>query len=187
MNVMLIVQVAAGATDAPHVFVWAKSPVAVMTRLSAPLPLFVTVIVCAALVEPNAWAEKVRVASDRLTTGTVPVPDKVMTWGPPDALSVRVTDPERAPAVEGVNVMLRVQLAPAATEPPQVFLCAKLPVAAMLEILSVAPPPLIKIMSRGVLVVPTARLPKVILEAVKVAAAAGTAGGGGLPPPHEDR
>jgi hypothetical protein len=51
----------------------------------------------------------------------LPVPVRLTVRGLPGTLSVRVMDPFRIPVEIGVNVTLKVQLAPAATEDPQVL------------------------------------------------------------------
>ena len=53
--------------------------------------------------------------------GAVPVPDRPTVWGLPLALSAMLSAAARAPLAEGEKVTLRVQLAPAATELPQVL------------------------------------------------------------------
>ncbi len=51
-----------------------------------------------------------------------------VTWcGLPVALSVTLNVPLRVPVAVGVKVTLMVQLAPAATLVPQLFVCAKSP------------------------------------------------------------
>lgn len=55
-------------------------------------------------------------------------------------MSVMVIVPLLWPPALGVKVALMVQLAPAASEPPQVWLSPKSPPAAMLVIVSVAVP-----------------------------------------------
>ena len=77
---------------------------------------------------------------ERLTIGIVPVPESVTVCGLLPALSETVIAPDRSPVVVGVNVMLIVQFPPAATEVPQVLLCAYCVLAAMLVILSAAAP-----------------------------------------------
>jgi hypothetical protein len=47
------------------------------------------------------------------------------------ALSVTVSDPVLVPATVGVNVKVMLQVAPAATAAPQLFVWAKSPVATM--------------------------------------------------------
>jgi hypothetical protein len=74
-----------------------------------------------------------------------------MLCGLPDALSVTDSEPFRAPVAAGLNVMLMVQLAPAATLDPHVLVSAKsplfAPVMAMPEPLkvSVAVPVLVSV------------------------------------------
>jgi hypothetical protein len=65
--------------------------------------------------------------AERLTPEAVPVPVKVTDCGLPVALSAILIEAERLPLADGVNVTLIVQLPFAATELPQVLVCAKSP------------------------------------------------------------
>ena len=80
----------------------------------------------------------------------VPVPERLTLWGLPVALSVRVTAAVRDPLAVGVKVTLIVQLVPAATLEPQLFVCAKslgfVPVSVMLVRLKAALPVLFSVM-----------------------------------------
>jgi len=94
----------------------------------------------------------------------VPVPVRPhRVWLPP-AFSVMVREAVRAPVAEGVKVTFIVQLAPPATELPQVVVCAKLlalvPVTARLVIVKTALPVLLSVTDCSELVVPTPWLPK---------------------------
>ena len=66
---------------------------------------------------------KARLVGERLTAPAVPVPvpEKLTVCGLPLALSVMLTAAVRLPLAAGVKVTLIVQLAPAATELPQVL------------------------------------------------------------------
>ena len=79
----------------------------------------------------------------------VPVPERLTDWGLPAALSVMARAAERLPAAEGVKVMLMVQLAPAASELPQLLVWAKspelAPKTAMLEMLRAELPELLRV------------------------------------------
>jgi hypothetical protein len=81
------------------------------------------------------------------------VPLRATVWGLFAALSLIVIDPDRAPGAVGVKVTVTVQLLPAASELPQVFVCEKSPVATMLESVSAAVPPLVTDTDCGVLAV----------------------------------
>src|SRR5579863_4918975 len=134
LNVTLIEQVPLfAATELPQVFVCAKSPLfapvtAMLVIPSAALPVLVSVTDSDPLVEFNVWLPNVRLEPDRLTVGAatvVPVPLSVKVCGLPAALSVMVTAADRAPVAVGLNVTLIAQLPLlAATELPQVFVCA---------------------------------------------------------------
>ena len=93
---------------------------------------------------------KARLVAERLTTVAVPVPDRLTACGLPLALSVMLTEAVRLPLAEGLNVTLIVQLALAATELPQVLVCAKslalVPVSARLEMLKAELPVLFSVM-----------------------------------------
>ena len=64
---------------------------------------------------------KARLAGERLAAAAVPVPERLTVCGLPLALSAMLSVAERAPLAEGVKLTLMVQLAPAATELPQVL------------------------------------------------------------------
>jgi hypothetical protein len=89
---------------------------------------------------PTACEGKVKEAGERLTTGAVPVPVSLTVWVAGLALSVMVTAPVRVPVAVGLKVTLRVQLAPAATLDPQVWVWEKSPRALMLVIVRTALP-----------------------------------------------
>jgi hypothetical protein len=92
---------------------------------------------------------KARVAGERLTAGAVPVPEKLTVCGLPLTLSAMLRAAVAAPLAEGVKVTLIAQLAPAATELPQVLVCAKLlaldPETAMPVKLRAALPELVRV------------------------------------------
>jgi galactitol-specific phosphotransferase system IIB component len=124
VKVTLIVQLPPAATELPQVLLWAKSPalVPVIARLEilmAPLPLLLRVAVCAALLVPTDCFPKERLVGERPSSGAVPVPERLTACGLPMALSVMLTEAVRLPLAEGLKVTLIVQLAPAATELPQ--------------------------------------------------------------------
>ena len=66
----------------------------------------------------------------------MPVPDRLTVWGLSNALSVTVNCAVSLPTVAGANVTLIVQLAPAATELPQLLVWVKSPEAVRLEMFS---------------------------------------------------
>ena len=146
----------------------------------AALPEFESVTVCAALVDVTAWLANVSDAGETLAPGVaavVPVPARVTACGLPAALSVMVTAADRAPVAVGLNVTLIVQLPLfAATELPQVFVCAKsplfVPVTPMLDMFNTAFPVLVNVTDCDPLVVFTVWLAKVRLEADKFTAGA---------------
>ena len=74
---------------------------------------------------PTTWLAKVRLVGEMLTAGAVPVPVRLTLWGLPVALSLMASEAARLPGAEGVKVTLIVQLAPAATEMPQLLVWTK--------------------------------------------------------------
>jgi len=165
LNVTLIVQFAFAASDAGHAFVSAKSPgfapVSVTPEIvSAAVPEFVSVIVCAALVVFNACDANVKVAGENPTAGAfaaAPVPVSGTSCGLPAALSVMRMFALRAPVAVGVNVTLIAQFALVASEAGQAFACAKspafVPLTVMPEIVSAALPVLVSVIVCAALVV----------------------------------
>ena len=72
------------------------------------------------MVEPITVDAKVRLVVDRVTAGAVPVPLRVTSWGDPEALSAIAREAVSAPATVGLNSTDTVQVAPTASEVPQV-------------------------------------------------------------------
>ena len=83
----------------------------------------------------------------------IPWPVRTTDCGLSKALSVIVTLPVLVPACVGVKVTLTVQLAPTASEFPQVFVWAKSPLAPMLVMSRVAVPGLVTVTACDALVV----------------------------------
>ena len=70
--------------------------------------------------------------------GTEPVPLRATVCGLPEALSIMLRVPVLVPVAAGMKVTAIAQPAPALTVVPQVFACAKSPLAVMPEIASEA-------------------------------------------------
>jgi len=89
----------------------------------------------------------------------MPAPLRVTVCGLPVVLSVMVMAAVRLPAAPGMNLTLMVQLAPAATEVPQVLVWANslllVPVMAMLETFSAPVPLLVNVTVCAVAATPT--------------------------------
>src|SRR5229473_3639644 len=128
LNVTLIVQFAPAARVrgligqgvAPGLA--AKSPDAAMELIvRGPVPVFVSVTVCAALVVFSGWLAKLRLvgASPTAGVGFAPVPVSAMFCGLVLSPSVRTSVAVSAAATDGLNVTLTVQEAPAAMLAPQ--------------------------------------------------------------------
>lgn len=160
VNVTLIVHFALLATAVPQVLVCAKSPVTLtLSIVNAAVILFVNVTVVGLLVVPTVRLLNVTVAGDSVTACT-PVPLRLTVCGLLLALSVMVTAPVAAPVVVGENVTEIVHFLPAFSELPHVFVSAKLPLTAMLVMVRVAEPELVRITFFAALVVFTTTLPK---------------------------
>jgi len=122
VKVTLMEQLAPAATETPQVLVWAYCALATMlVMLRAAAPELVSVTVFAALVVFTKWLPKAKLVGDKLTAGVAPVPERLTACGLPLALSVTVMVPGWLPMAVGVKVTLMEQLAPAATEAPQVL------------------------------------------------------------------
>lgn len=99
---------------------------------------------------------KGKLAGNGPTTGdaaATPLPVRAMACGLPGALLVIMIEPALLADVVGLKVTLIVQLNPAPTLAPQVLLCANSPVAAILLMLSAAPPELVNVTIFAALVV----------------------------------
>ena len=90
------------------------------------------------------WFPKARLEGEMVAigaVGAVPVPESATVCGEPEALSVNVKVPLRAPVVVGVNVTLTMQLEVAANVLPHPFAeIAKSPLIVTEAILRVAVP-----------------------------------------------
>ena len=130
--------------------------------LKVVVPTLVRVTVFAGLVVPTATEPKSKLVGESFAV--VPIPLSVTFCGLPVALSVTDSVPVRFPICVGLKVTLTVQLAPAASELPQVWVCAKspalVPVIAMEVIVNLVVPTLVRVTVFAGLVVPTATEPK---------------------------
>src|SRR3989442_199170 len=201
VKLMLIVQLAPGATEpAPvgQVLPAAKAksaacaPVMVMlVRFSGAPPLLVSVTFCAALVVPTRCSPNALLVAESVAVGgCTPVQVSDPDCGLPGASSVMVTVAARPPVAAGVNVTVKAQLADAATGPPARGhgatpepATAKSPgfepARAMLVMLRVAVPLLVRVTVCAGLVVLRRRSPKARLVGAKVTA-------GTMPVPASD-
>lgn len=139
LKVTLMVHDAPGPRLDPQVWVWEKlEPLRVMRVIvSVVLPVLVSVVVSVLDWLINTLP-KSRLGGEKLTT--VPAPFRVAFCGPSGALSLIDRVAVRVPICVGVKLTSIVQLAPGATEPPQLLVRAKSPESApeivMLVILS---------------------------------------------------
>ena len=95
---------------------------------------------------PKACEENVKEAGERLAADAVPVPDRLALCVVGLALSVKVSEPVREPVAAGAKVTLMVHDVLAARLAPQLLVCAKSPLAVMLEIVRVRLPGLLRVM-----------------------------------------
>jgi len=159
----LIAQLAPTAKEPPQLLVSTNCPETVtLLKVTLAVPVLRTVTVCEPLVCPTLTLPKLRLVGDTLTVvdppeGETPDPVKLIVWGLFEALSVMVTVPVRVPVVVGAKSTLIAQLAPAATEDPQVPepAKAKSPPMVRLLIVSVAFPVLLSVTACAALAVPT--------------------------------
>src|SRR2546427_502589 len=151
-----------------------------LVMLRVAVPLLVRVTVCTGLVVLRRWSPKARLVGAKVTAGTIPVPASDTDRGLPGASSVMVTVAVRALAAVGVNVRLRRQLAPTTTVAPfvQVVPAAMAkspgfkPARAMLVMLRVAVPLLVRVTVCAGLVVLRRWSPKARLVGAMVTAGA---------------
>src|SRR6202035_1155486 len=107
LNVTLTVQLAAAASELPHVFaVFGKSPAsapvtAILVIVIAVVPTFFSVTVLTELVSPTANVPKLTDVG--LSSAAVPVPLSGTCCGLPAALSAMLTAALRAPIADGLN------------------------------------------------------------------------------------
>jgi hypothetical protein len=161
VKVTLIEQEVSAARLALQVLVWEKSPLmAILVIVRVELPVFRRLTLCAMLLEPTACAAKVREVEETTADVATPFPVRLTVWGEEPALSVIVSEPLRAPVVEGVKVTLIEQETPAARLGPQVLVWEKFPLTVMLEMAKAALPLLVRVITSGVLEVPTSWFPK---------------------------
>src|SRR5260370_10939115 len=98
--------------------------------------------------------------SEKSLVAVEPIPVRLTDCGLPEALSVMLRVPVRLPDAVGVNVTLMVQFALAATELPQVLVCAKSPLVETLMTFSETLPVFARANDCAALVVPTVWLAK---------------------------
>lgn len=118
-----------GAMGAPHVFVCPNCAVVwINATVNDPVPLFVTVICCKALVVPFACVPNESDVGDMLTAGAVPVPARAMLCEEIPAPKLKSSVPFLVPVAVGVNTTFTSHFAPAATPELQLSVSEKSPV-----------------------------------------------------------
>ena len=102
LKVTLTVQLEEAERLEPQVFVSEKSPLMLSPlMMSAAVPVFLSVTLCALLLVPTGSDEKVSEVAERLAPGTAPVPVRLIVWVAGLALSVMVTEPLKVPVAVG--------------------------------------------------------------------------------------
>src|SRR5437870_4883584 len=153
---------------------------AMLVMLRVAVPLLVRVTVCAGLVVLRRWVPKARLVGAMVTAGAMPIPEIGRASWRAGASTGMVTVAVRAMAAVGVNVRLRRQLAPATTVAPFVQVVPESmamssgfePARAMLVMLRVAVPLLVRVTVCTGLVVLRRWSPKARLVGAMVTAGA---------------
>ena len=95
-------------------------------RVTEPVVVFETVMVCGPLVEPSVMLPKLRAVGAAVTfpveVPPAPIPDNATCCGLLPALSPKVSEAVRVPLAVGLKSTVAVQLAETARVVPQVFL-----------------------------------------------------------------
>ena len=112
--------------ELPTLVVWEKSPATATVSVIEAVPgVFVSVIVCEALVLPTVVVGKVRLLTEKEIVPSCPVPERLMDCGLFAALSLTFTWPVRAPIPTGSKITLMVQLLEGASDAPQLLVAMK--------------------------------------------------------------
>jgi hypothetical protein len=123
LKVTRMMQLAPAANELPHLGYCAKSAasvpvIAMPVTVNVVDPTLLSVTIWAGLVAPMPTAPKLRLKGESRTV--VPIPTRLTFCGLPAALSVTLSIAVRVPDTVGLNSTLMLQLAPAASELPQV-------------------------------------------------------------------
>ena len=145
------------------------------------------------MVPTSPWSAKAMLVSEKADRGfrARASPGKAHGLWTTDGIVRMLREPLLVPGCGGIKVTPIVHSAPAATEPPQVFVCAKslafAPVAARPVILNAAFPVLVRVIDWMLLDLSTGSLPKLRLAEDKLKAGALTVLGTAsvAPPPQE--
>jgi hypothetical protein len=164
VNVTVMVHVPPAAREAPQLFVCPKLlafvPVTEMpVMVSGAVPGFDSVIGNAVAAVPTSVFGNASGFGLSVACGCVPAPVITALCGEPVALSATEIAALRLAAVVGVNVTEIVQVPPAASEPPQLFVCPKLlalvPVTEMPLMVSGAVPGFDSVIGNAAAAIPT--------------------------------
>jgi hypothetical protein len=178
VNVTVMGQLAPAASEAPQLLVWPKLlalvPVTeILVMVRGAVPGFESVMgsgVAAVLTSVAGNASGFGLST---ACGAIPVPLRAAVCGEPVALSVMESVALRLPADAGVNFTMMVQLAPTASDAPQVFVWLKLlafaPVTDMPVMVSAAVPGFESVVDSVLAEVPTSVLGKVSVVGVRLA------------------
>ena len=152
LNVTLMAQLAPAATEAPQVEAGAREKSALLApttlmplMLSGAVPELVKVTLCELLRVLTAWLVKVTLLELSVATGAVPVPLRLTVCGLPAASSLILMVPLTGPEVVGEKVTEMVQLPPAPSEAPHVFVSLNGGVTLIDEMAITKPPELLTV------------------------------------------
>jgi hypothetical protein len=177
VNVTVTLQLPFGAIEPMQLLVCEKSPLVVMLlMIRLPLPVLVSLTACVGLFAPTVCEPKLKLGTDQVAIGAVPVPLKVTTWGLPGALSVICIVAVLAPTASGVNAGPTTQLPPAGKLLPHGLdrvesgekSSRSAPTTIILVKVRVAEPLLVTVTAFTALLVPTVCFPKLTLVVERV-------------------
>jgi len=146
VKVTLIEQLAPTAREVPQVLVWAKSPVIKTPVIVAVVsPELVNVTACAELVVLSGVPPKLSDAGDAVARTACPVPLRAADTVVPTKLPATDSVAVLLPRAVGANVTFTVQLAPAASDAPQllVWLKSLLRGSGLIAVMEIAASPLL--------------------------------------------
>lgn len=164
VKLTVIVQVAPAASEVPQLLVWPKLvalvPVTEMPVIvSAAVPGLDSVMGSVVAAVPTSVLGNASGLGLNTACGRVPVPVTTADCGEPVALSATEMAAVRLPVAPGMNETVIVQVAPTASEEPQLFDCPKLlalvPVTEMPVMVSAAVPGFDNVIGSAVAAVPT--------------------------------
>jgi hypothetical protein len=166
LNSTETVQVAAAARLVPHVVADLRKGADTVSevRVTAPVPVFLTVTICAAVVVPTFTVAKVREVGERdrvRVVAALPVPVRATEAGVLVPLLATTSVPVEATTEVGLYSMETVQVAPTARLVPQVVADLRKGAETVSEVkVSAVLPVFLTVTTWAAVVVPTVTVPK---------------------------